>query len=142
MGAPASVSDATKLAMISPMDTLGGRAAIESKGAGTGAFWNGEVIRLADQFVVIPTLATQSAGKTLPLRIEIRHFKGFGLNPQGTLAAWTALGSDALRDDAVVLDDTVAPIGSTYQGFTCTAGAVTASKQWTKTAAATWTAWY
>lgn len=81
----------------------------------------------------------QSAGVVLPTIHKFRVFVGLGLNPQPTLAAWTALGTDALRDNANVLDVATAPIGSIYVGFSFSAGAVTGMKIWARTAAATWT---
>lgn len=141
MSAPITVDAANAMLRYTLTDGDEGRAALECLGkTHPGAITSFEVVTLDLTERTIAAGTGLSAGAVLPIRIQFLNFVGVGLNPQGTLAAWTALGSDALRDNAIVLDDTEAPIGSTYTGFSFSAvGAVTGCKKWLKTAAATWT---
>jgi hypothetical protein len=142
MAAPVSVTAATDLVIVSPLDSLGGRASLASKGLTKGGFWTGLVVRLSAAFATIASSSGNSGGIVLAQRAEVRDFVGFGSTPVATLSAWNALANDATRDDAVILTDADAPIGSTYRGLTCAAGVVTGAKWWMKSAAATWTALY
>jgi len=96
-------------------------------------------IRLDPENTVVAVGTGLSGGVTLPLRSLMRDFRGYGSNVVATKAAWDALADDATRDNTNILTDTDAPIGSTYTGLAFSAGAVTGSKMWLKTAAATWT---
>ena len=134
-----SVSEANTLLIPTVKSAMGGLAALLTLQAKGSSILAEIGLNMDPGEVTIAAAAGQSAGIVLPVRHTPRIFIGYGLNPMGTLAAWTALGTDALRDNANVLDDTTAPIGSFYIGHTVAAGAVTASKVWHKTAAATWT---
>jgi hypothetical protein len=134
-----SVSEANNLLLPTVKSAMGGLAALLTLQAKGSSILAEIGLNMDPGEVTIAAAAGQSAGIVLPVRHAPRVFVGYGLNPMGTLAAWTALGSDALRDNANVLDDTIAPIGSFYLGHTVAAGAVTAAKIWYKTAAATWT---
>ena len=85
-------------------------------------------------------LTGSSGGVTLPARHVIRKFVGFATTPVSTQAQFDALANDAARDNAVILSDADAPIGSTYIGLTHASGAVTGCAMYRKSAATTWTA--
>ena len=136
---PTSVSETNKLVIPTVKSMVSGLAGMLTLQAKGSSILSEIDLNLKPELTVLAAAAGQSAGITLPERHKLRIFVGYGLNPMGTQAAWTALGTDALRDNANVLDDTDAPIGSFYIGFTVAAGAATAAKIWQKTAAATWT---
>ena len=136
---PTSVSETNKLVIPTIKSMVSGLAGMLTLMAKGSSILSEIDLNLVPGVTIIPAAVGQSAGITLPERHKFRVFVGYGLNPMGTQAAWTALGTDALRDNANVLDDTDAPIGSFYIGFTVAAGAPTACKIWLKTAAATWT---
>jgi hypothetical protein len=137
---PTNVSDTNALILPTIKSIVSGLAGIltlQSKGASLIAELD---LNLASGNTVIPAATGQSAGTTLPASSKVRIFVGYGSVVVATDAAWAALGSDALRDNANVLTDTIAPIGSMYWGLTVASAAVSGSKLWMKTAAATWTA--
>lgn len=142
MGTPTTVYQANQSARVSEMNAEGGRATLERGDLVQGGnIIRSMVIRIPPDQINVPVLASSSAGAKLPARHEVRDFVGFGTTPVATAGQFSGLASDAARDNAVLLSDTDAPIGSTYRGLTFnpSTGAVTGAAMWLKTAANTWT---
>lgn len=135
---PTSVSETNKLVIPTIKNMVSGLAALLTLQAKGSSILMELDVNLDPTLTTIAAAAGQSAGIVLPTRHAPRIFVGYGI-PQPTLAAWTALGTDALRDNANVLDEATAPIGSIYLALTASAGAVTGAKLWMRTASATWT---
>lgn len=110
----ATVNAAFGVAQITKRNTDGGRAGIDGYGLGKYIIYEETVIQVPDTIVNAST--GNSAGYRLPANILTRKFKCWGV-PVGSTAAWDALSTDADRDNATILDDDVAPIGSEAQGF-------------------------
>lgn len=110
----ATVNAAFGVAQITKRSTNGGRAGIDGYGLGKYIIYEETVIQVPDTIVDAST--DNSAGYRLPANIPTRKFKCWGV-PVGSAAAFAALASDDVRDNATILDDTVAPIGSEAQGF-------------------------
>lgn len=110
----ASVSSARETARVTSRKTDGGRAGMDNLGVPLFYFEEETEVSFADRDVAV--LATFSAGMKLPAPFRFRRGVCFG-TPLGTAAALAALGSDDLRDNAVVLGDDVAPVGSEVTSF-------------------------
>lgn len=72
------------------------------------------------------------------ISFSIREAIGIGAPSSISLATYNAL-SEANQNTVFRADDTDFPIGSKFTGLTVSGGAITAAKQWLKTAANTWT---
>lgn len=140
MSAPTTVSQALESLRVSMRDAEGGRATLGNGSAHAAMLIREVQINLDPTEATIAVLAGSSGGVTLPTRHVIREFVGFATTPVSTQAQFDALANDAARDNAVILSDAEAPIGSTYIGLTHSGGAVTGCAMYRKSAATTWTA--
>lgn len=141
MAAPTTVNQANESLRVSMRTVEGGVATMLKEGNTKGAMCVEEiVINLPVPERTVAALTGSSGGVTLPARHVIRKFVGFATTPVSTQAQFDALANDAARDNAVILSDADAPIGSEYKGLTHGSGAVTGSGMWNKSAANTWTA--
>lgn len=110
----ATVNAAFGVAQVTERGTEGGRAGIEGYGLGKYIIYEECAIQVPD--TIVDAASGKSAGYRLPSNILTRKFKCWGV-PVGSTAAWDALSTDADRDNATILDDDVAPIGSEAKGF-------------------------
>lgn len=110
----ATVNAAFGVAMVTERETGGGRSGIDSYGLGKFIIECEKVITVPD--TIVDAASGKSAGYRLPATILWRKFVGWGV-PVGSQAAWDALANDDDRDNATILDETVAPIGSIVQAF-------------------------
>lgn len=110
----ASVNASKDGARVTTRKTDGGRAGFDGQGSVLFNFHEEIVLTFGDRDVAVS--AGNSAGMKLPESCKARIGVVFG-NPLGTAAALAALGSDDLRDNSIVLDDTVAPVGSEVLSF-------------------------
>ena len=141
MAAPTTVNQANESLRVSMRTAEGGVATMLKEGNTKGAMCVEEiVINLPVPERTVAILTGSSGGVVLPDRHVIRKFVGFATTPVSTTAQFNALANDAARDNAVILSDADAPIGSTYIGLTHASGAVTGCAMYRKSAATTWTA--
>lgn len=141
MGAPTTVNKANESARVSLQNCMAGPTTLIRDGFPKGCMVIQEItITIPVEDSVVATLAGSSGGVTLPTRHVVRDFIGIATTPVSTAAQLAALANDAARDNAVILSDTDAPIGSTYRGLTHASGAVSGCAMYRKSAADTWTA--
>ena len=136
-----TVNGAHDSARVSLMNCMGGPATLVRDGFPKGCMLIQEItITIPVEEATVAALAGSSGGVTVPTRHVVRDFVGIATTPVSTKAQFDALANDAARDNAVILSDADAPIGSTYRGLTHGSGAVTGCAMYRKSAATTWTA--
>lgn len=141
MAAPTTVDKANESARVTLMNCMGGPATLVRDGFPKGCLVIQEItITIPVEDATVAILTGSSGGVTVPTRHVVRDFIGIATTPVSTQAQFDALANDAARDNAVILSDTDAPIGSTYRALTHGSGAVTGCAIYRKSAATTWTA--
>lgn len=119
------------------MDDKEGRNALSGVNP-LGGYTRYDRFTLSAEDNVIPVAANLSAGITLPVSHTTRQGTFYGTTIQTVQATYDAL-SAANKDINVLLLEAEWPIGSEVQLIAVTAGVVSGSTRWHKTAASTWT---
>lgn len=109
-----TVNAAFGAAQVTERGTEGGRSGIDGYGYGKFIIECEEVITVPDP--IVDAASGKSAGYRLPGNILTRKLRGWGV-PVATQAAFDALTNDDDRDNAIIVDDTIAPIGSEIKCF-------------------------
>lgn len=108
-----SVSAAKSAINVTERQTIGGRAGVDSYGNQNFSIASETQVAFADRDVVSGT--GKSAGFQLPK--TFRFVSGVVYGTPMSQAAYTALASDDLRDNACVADDDQFPVGSIVKSF-------------------------